>query len=107
MEGIINTAKKPSAGLDLIREVIDKRRTSYQMYLRGWVQTEDGQKVVQMRRTSEAGLQTGYAMFVNGKMVRLPEELAQDCMFPEGVPDIFAIMNFLLQCIPRDADYDS
>jgi hypothetical protein len=93
--------------LDLIREVLDKRRTSYTMYLPGWVQTEDAQKVVQMRRTSEAGLQTGYAMFVDGKMERLPEELAQDCIFPEGVPDSFSIMNALLQGIPRDADYDS
>jgi hypothetical protein len=77
------------------------------MYLPGWVHTEDAQKVVQMRRTSEAGLQTGYAMFVDGKMELLPEELAQDCIFPEGVPDSFSIMNALLQGIPRDADYDS
>jgi hypothetical protein len=28
-DGIVNTAKKPSAGLDLGREVLDMRRTSY------------------------------------------------------------------------------
>ncbi len=28
-EGVVDTGKKPSAGLDLNREVIDTRRTSY------------------------------------------------------------------------------
>jgi hypothetical protein len=107
VEGTINTCKKPSAGLDLIREVVDSFRTSYKSYLPGWVQVEDAQKLVQMKRTSEAGLQTGYALFVDGKMERLPDELAQDCVFPEGIPDSFTIMNALLNAIPRDAEFDS
>jgi hypothetical protein len=131
-DGVVNTAKKPSAGLDLGREVLDMRRTSYRcvrdchthththilcysqtftfcrFYLKGWVQQDDSQKIVQLRRTSEAGLQTGYVLFVGGEIERMPEnELAQDCVLPEGPPDKFEIMNALLNSIPRDANYDS
>jgi hypothetical protein len=63
---------------------------------------------VQLRRTSEAGLQTGYVLFVGGEIECMPEnELAQDCVLPEGPPDKFEIMNALLNSIPRDANYDS
>jgi hypothetical protein len=83
-DGVVNTAKKPSAGLDLDREVLDTRRTTYRFYLKGWVQQDDSQKIIQLRRTSEAGLQTGYVLFVNGEIERMPEnELAQDCVLPE------------------------
>ena len=83
-EGVVNTAKKPSAGLDLNREVLDTRRTSNRFYLKGWVAQEDAQKIIQLKRTSEAGLQTGYVQFVNGEIERMPEtELAADCMLPE------------------------
>jgi hypothetical protein len=34
--GIINTEKRTSSGLDLDREVVDTRRTSYKPYLKGW-----------------------------------------------------------------------
>ena len=83
-EGVVNTAKKPSAGLDLGREVLDMRRTTYRFYLKGWVQQDDSQKITQLRRTSEAGLQTGYVQFVGGEIERMPEdELAKDAVLPE------------------------
>lgn len=129
-EGVINTRKGTSRGLDLNREVLDNRRTSYQPYLKGWQQQEDAQKLTQLRRTSEGGLQTGYVLFVNGEVERLPvSELATDCVLPEvgvpamrsqcfvfwkcaaltrteqGPPDKFEIMVSLFNSIPRDADH--
>ena len=83
-EGIVITTKKPSAGLDLIREYLDTRRCSYQFYIMGWVQAEDGQKLIQLKRTTEGGLQTGYVLVVGNRIERMPEtELAADCMLPE------------------------
>jgi hypothetical protein len=67
---------------------------------------EDAQKLTQLRRTSEGGLQMGYVLFVNGEVEKLPEsELAQDCVLPEGPPDKFEIMVSLFNSIPRDADH--
>ena len=86
-EGTINTDKRTSSGLDLDREVVDGRRTSYKAYLKGWQQKEDAQKLVQLRRSSEGGLQIGYVLFVNGEVEKIPEsELAQDCVLPEVRP---------------------
>ena len=107
-EGMIITTKRPSAGLDLIREYLDTMRSSYQCYITGWVQVEDGQRLVQLKRTTEGGLQTGYVLLVDNKIEKMPEtELAMDCMLPEGPPDRFEIVNQLLNAIPRDGDYDS
>jgi hypothetical protein len=39
------TRKRPSAGLDLGREVNDTRRQSHESYIEGWTQTQDDQKV--------------------------------------------------------------
>jgi hypothetical protein len=84
-EGIVLTVKRPSAGLDLIREYLDTMRASYQHYIVGLVRTgDDGQLLVQLKRTTEGGLQTGYVLVVDGKIERMPEnELAMDCMLPE------------------------
>lgn len=84
-EGMVLTVKRPSAGLDLIREYLDTMRASYQYYIVGWVQNgEDAQLLVQLKRTTEGGLQTGYVLVVDGKIEKMPEnELAQDCMLPE------------------------
>lgn len=84
-DGMVMTIKRPSAGLDLIREYLDTMRASYQYYIVGWVPTgEDGQLLVQLKRTTEGGLQTGYVLVVDGKIERMPEnELAMDCMLPE------------------------
>jgi len=39
---------------------------------------------VQLKRTTEGGLQTGYVLVVDGKIEKMPEnELAMDCMLPE------------------------
>jgi hypothetical protein len=39
------TRKRPSAGLDMCREVGDFRRTSHEAYIEGWTQIQDDQKV--------------------------------------------------------------
>ena len=84
-QGIVqNTAKRPSAGLDFIREILDILITSYQYYLKGWVPQEDAQKLERISRTSEAGLQSGYVQFVNGEVKRAPRsELATNCCMSE------------------------
>ena len=81
--GLVNTEKRTSSGLDLDREVVDSRRTSYKAYLKGWQQKEDMQKLTQLRRSSEGGLQIGFVLFVNGEMEKMPEDLAMDCVLPE------------------------
>lgn len=51
-------------------------------------------------------MQTGYVLFVNGELVKVPEgELAMDCMLPEGPPHNLEIMQSLFNSIPRDADH--
>jgi hypothetical protein len=100
--------KIPSAGLDLIREILDSRRTSYQQYIKGHVIVEDAQKLTQLKRFTEGGLQVGFVMFINNKIERIPEsELAADCVMPEGPPERFETMNALLMAIPRDGDHNS
>jgi hypothetical protein len=83
-EGICVFNKIPSAGLDMIREVLDTMRTSFEHYLKGHAKAEDAQKLVQLKRFTEAGLQVGYILFINNKIERMPEsELAADCVMPE------------------------
>lgn len=83
-DGLPSTKKIPSAGLDLDVEVLDMRRTSYRSYLKGWAQQDDDQKFAQLRRTSEAALQMGYVMFVNGDVETMPDtELATDIVLSE------------------------
>lgn len=86
----------------------DTRRISYQSYLAGWTQIQDDQKVTQLKRTTEAGVQTGFVLFVNGDVEKMPEnELARDCVMPEGPPDDMKIMCAMLTAIPRDGDNNS
>lgn len=84
-DGIIDANKIPSAGLDLDRENLDCRRTSHEEYIPGFVKTDDAQKLLQMKRTTEGGLQTGYVLMVGNKIEKLPEEAhtAADWVLPE------------------------
>lgn len=85
-EGVPYNIKIPSAGLDTIRLVLDFMRQSYEDYIKGHEKAEDAQKFVQLKRTTEAGLQVGYIMFINNKAERMPEsELAADCVMPEVI----------------------
>jgi hypothetical protein len=102
------TRKRPSAGLDMCREAGDMRRTSHEAYIEGWTQTQDDQKVTQLKRTTEAGIQTGFVLFVDGEALKVPtNELARDTVMPEGPPDDMKIMCALLTAIPRDGDNNS
>lgn len=106
--GIPDTVKRPTAGLDLIREVLDTRRKSYRNYLPGWQSTEDAQLFAQLKRSTENGLHTGFVMFVNGTPANEPtDELAQDYVMPEGPSDSFPVVNTLFTQIPRDGDHNS
>lgn len=68
----------------------------------------DDSKITQLKRTTGNGLQTGFAMFVGGKLEKAPDnELAKDLACPEGVEDSFNVMNQLLTAIPRDGDNNS
>ena len=83
-DGVLVMTKIPSAGLDFIREVLDFFRTAFMAYLKGHVRIEDAQKLVQLKRFTEAGLQVGFVLFVNNKIERMPDsELAADCIMPE------------------------
>ena len=109
LEGLLMSIKRPSAGLDLIREYLDTMRQSYRYYINGWAQTEDGQLLVQLKRTTEGGLQTGYVLVVDGKIEKMPEnELATDCMLPEVLTNFFVVQNARLRrcrrtSLPRTA----
>ena len=92
----VNAAKRPSAGLDFIREILDILVTSYQHYLPGWVPRQDAQALDQIRKTSEAGLQTGFVQFVNGEVQRMPtHELATNACMSE-VSWSFSVLRLLL-----------
>lgn len=68
----------------------------------------DDSKITQLKRTTANGIQTGFAMFVNGQLEKAPDnELARDCAMPEGPPDSFEGMCQLLTAIPRDGDNNS
>jgi hypothetical protein len=65
-------------------------------------------QVTQLKRTTEAGIQTGFVLFVDGQVLKMPEnELARDCVMPEGPPDDMKIICALLTAIPRDGDNNS
>jgi hypothetical protein len=65
-------------------------------------------QVTQLKRTTEAGIQTGFVLFVDGEPVKMPSnELARDTVMPEGPPDDMKIMCALLTSIPRDGDNNS
>lgn len=108
-DGVVDTTKKPSTGLDLDREKVDSYRTSYEAYIPGLPKANDAQQLLQMKRTTEGGIQVGYVLMVNNKIERLPDEaeMAADWVLPEGLPDNFNAMNMLLNSIPRDHDFDS
>ncbi len=73
--------------------MVDGRRTSYKAYLKGHQHKDDAQKLVQLRRSSEGGLQMGYVLFVNGEVEKLPvSELAQDCVLPEVCAPAFLFL---------------
>jgi hypothetical protein len=59
-EGMTMLIKIPSAGLDTVREQTDSKRTSYQFYIKGHVAVEDGQKLIQLKRFTEGGLQVSF-----------------------------------------------
>ena len=95
-EGMVNTNKRPSTGLDLNREYLDCRRTSYQYYVDGWTSTDDSQKLVQLKRTTEAGLQTGYVLLVGNKIQKMPNnDLANDVIMPE----VLTLQQLSLLCV--------
>ena len=56
-DGIPILSKIPTAGLDYIRECLDVMFTAYQSYLKGHELQEDAQKMLQLKRTTEGGLQ--------------------------------------------------
>jgi hypothetical protein len=65
-------------------------------------------QVTQLKRTTEAGIQVGFVQFVDGQVLKMPEnELARDCVMPEGPPDDMKIICALLTSIPRDGDNNS
>ena len=104
--GIKITNKRPSAGLDFIRLVIEKMIESYQSYLRGWTPVDDGQPLVVLRRTTEQGMNIGFVHFVNGKLQSMPEkELLKNYVIPEGLQDRFEIVNAFLNKVPRCVPY--
>lgn len=101
-DGVPVLTKIPSAGLDFIRNVLDSFRTSYQQYLQGHSQTEDSQKMVQLKRFTEAGLQVGFVLFIGNRIEQLPNNnLAEDTVMPEGPPEKPENLNALLSAIPR------
>ena len=105
-DGVPVNTKIPSAGLDLIRAVLDFFRTSFLHYLKGHTQTDDSQKFVQLKRFTEAGLQVGFILFVGNRIEKMPDnELASDCVMPEGPPEKAENLNALLSAIPRDDDH--
>lgn len=51
------------------------------------------------------GIEVGFVQFADGKVVNMPDnELARDCVMPEGPPDSMSIICALLTSIPRDGD---
>jgi hypothetical protein len=53
-------------------------------------------------------VQVGFVLFVDGEVTKMPEnELARDCVMPEGPQDDMRIMCALLTSIPRDGDNNS
>ncbi len=80
----VNAAKRPSAGLDFIREILDILISAYQYYLKGWIPVQDDQLLEQIRKSSEAGLQTGFVKFVDGEVRNMPtHELARNACMSE------------------------
>lgn len=76
---IPETRKKPSAGLDLCREAIDSMRTSHVAYMSGGSGggsdgVSDKSKIIQLKRTTANGIQTGFALFVGGKLEKAPDK---------------------------------
>lgn len=63
-EGMAMLIKIPSAGLDTVREQTDSKRTSFQFYMKGHVSTDDGQKLIQLKRFTEGGLQVHFPFVV-------------------------------------------
>jgi hypothetical protein len=87
-------------------------RTSHIAYMGGGAAFEGGNdesKITQLKRTTANGIQTGFAMFVNGKLEQAPDKsaLARDTAMPEGPPDSFEALCQLLTAIPRDGDNNS
>ena len=57
---------------------------AYRAYIKGWTQVQDGQDVVVIRRTTEAGIDVGFVHFMDGKLTGLPgNDLMKNCMLPE------------------------
>jgi hypothetical protein len=109
-EGVVISSKRPSAGLDLIKDALNKRRTSVRKYVKTGqnLQSNDAQEMVQLRRATAAGMHIGYVLFVNGEVEKVPDnELAMDCVLPEGPPDNFEAMASLFNNIPRDQGHDA
>lgn len=78
------STKRPTAGLDYIRLVIQYMVKAYRAYIKGWTQVQDGQDVVVIRRTTEAGIDVGFVHFMDGKLTGLPgNDLMKNCMLPE------------------------
>lgn len=74
----------------------------------GYTQADDAQKLVQLKRSTEGGLNTGYVLIIGNKIEEIPQnDLANNCILPEGLPENFNSMNMLLGSIPRDAEHDS
>ena len=102
-----DTTKKPSAGYDFGREVLDTRRISHIPYNNLNVVNDDS-KITQLKKVTPNAMQTGFVMFVKGEIEQMPDnELAKDCNMPEGPGDGFNGMCQLLTAIPRDGDNDS
>ena len=79
-----DTTKRPSAGLDLDREVLDSERSSHLPYLsQSMSSTDDGSLITQLKRTTPGGIQTGFVSIVGEDIESQPtDELAQDTMMP-------------------------
>jgi hypothetical protein len=100
-----DTRKRPSAGVDLIREYLDSERKSVRDYLEGGGSLDDDTELCQLKRVTPNSLQVGFVWFVGGKVEKMPDnELARDCVMPEGPPDGFEAMCQLLSTIPRDGE---
>ena len=109
-DGTVISSKRPSTGLDLNKDALDKRRTSVRKYIKGnyQMQENDAQELVQLRRATAGGFHIGYVLFVNGEVEKMPDnDLAMDCVLPEGPPDNFEAMSALFHNIPRDAGHDA
>lgn len=69
-----DTRKRPSAGVDLVREYIDSERKSVRDYVDGGGSIDDDTELCQLKRVTPNSLQVGFVWFIGGKVEKMPDD---------------------------------